>query len=68
MIVLPYWCRTVRIYTIFRAQEMYFKFKVKPKAGWFDWIKESHMFKRSAVTLIVLTLTSIGLFIAFIVH
>lgn len=37
--IIPYWCRTVRIYTIFKAQEWYFREGRKPDtASWFKWI------------------------------
>jgi hypothetical protein len=65
MAVIPYWCRTIRIYTIFKAQEFYFRYKKKPEA-WFKWIKEPIMFKICLLILSTSFLITVGLFIAIL--
>jgi hypothetical protein len=67
MSAIPYWCRTVRIYAIFKAQEHYFRNKTKPDNDWFKWIKEPFMVKVSALVLAGLTVLSILLFVLCVV-
>ena len=66
MAVLPYWCRTIRIYTIFKAPEYFFRHNKKPDIKWFKWIKESLMFKLSLIALSLLALISICLFVTLV--
>lgn len=62
MAVVPYFARTIRIYTIFKAQDFYFREKRKPDT-WFRWIKEPLMFKISLISLGVLLVCGIGVYI-----
>lgn len=68
MAVLPYFCRTIRIYTIFKAQDFYFKMKRKPDPAWFRWIKEPAMFRLSAIALSILLILGVSVFVGFVIH
>jgi hypothetical protein len=67
MSVLPYFCRTIRIYTIFKAQNFYHREKKKPDTdSWFRWVKEPRMLKICAFWLCILAALSIISFVGFI--
>jgi hypothetical protein len=67
MALLPYWCRTIRIYTIFKAQEYYFQNKKKPNTGsWFRWIREPVLFRFCLIIISAFSLVALigfGLFV-----
>ena len=67
MAIIPYFARTVRIYTIFKAQEFYFRYKRKPES-WFKWIMEPCMLKVSAILLGFLLIISIIIFVTFTIY
>jgi hypothetical protein len=65
MAILPYFARTIRIYTIFRAQQYYFENKRKPD-GWFKWIKEPRLFQVSSIPVLTLFILSVICFTIFV--
>ena len=65
MALLPYWCRTIRIYTIFKAQEYYFMNKKKPEKSWFTWIREPVLFRICMIVIAALTFFAVGSFVLF---
>ncbi len=65
MAILPYFARTIRIYTIFRAQQYYFENKRKPDR-WFKWIKEPRLFQVSSIPVAILFSISLICYIIFL--